>query len=134
MPAPDQRAATEVLPWIPVRGDSMWPALRSQDRARIDALSAPPVPGDVVVIRAGAAFTIHRVVSVSEDGVVRARGDNCAFMDAPAPLSCVAGVVRVIERGGRRLERAEWDVGPSQWGRVRLHLKRAFGASMRRLG
>ena len=88
-----------------------------------------------MVIRTGPAFLVHRVVRCA-DGVMIARGDNCAQDDAPVPLARVLGRVQEIERDGRVLSLADFDTGPSRAGRLRLQGKRGvaklLGLSPRR--
>jgi hypothetical protein len=126
--------------WIPIRGDSMWPALRSGDRARLEparldgsALAADAlVPGDVVVARVGAAFVAHRFVGRLEGSRVLLRGDNCSAEDPPVTVSRLLGRVVAIERNGRILERRAWDRRAGWLGRARVWTKRKLALALRR--
>ena len=115
------------LDWIPVRGDSMWPALRSGDEAGLERRERTPRAGDVVVARVAGAFLIHRVSRVTSASVVL-RGDNCARSDPAVKPEAVVGVVRRVRRGKMRLEVNEWDCGPTLLGKWRVALKRRTAA------
>ncbi len=112
--------------WIPIRGDSMWPALRDGDRARWEPLSGPVREGDVLVVRSGGAFVAHRVISTEP---VLLRGDNCVAVDPPVNPDAILGRVIEVERRGARVPR--WDLGPSRLGRLRLRVKRFLAGAAR---
>jgi signal peptidase I len=119
------------LGWIPVRGDSMWPALRSGDAAGYVRLEGAPAVGSVLVARIGGALCAHRVESVSAGGgLITLRGDNSARQDPPVSADQVLGVVRSVRRANREL--TAWDVGPSAVGLARVAVKRVVARLLRR--
>ncbi|MFP2956575.1 S24/S26 family peptidase [Myxococcus sp. 1LA] len=132
---PPDTSALAVPPdpcWIPVRGDSMWPSLRSGDHAEVAPLEGMPRPGDVLVARFDHALVLHRLRRW-EPGAVALRGDNAAQEDPPLPASRVLGRVRRIRRGGVVLE-SGWDVGPRWLGRLRVAVKWRLAALLGRRG
>jgi signal peptidase len=118
--------------WIPVRGDSMWPSLRSGDLAGVEPLAREPRPGDVVLARFDHALVLHRVKRC-EAGVLALRGDNSPSDDPPLPPSRVLGRVCRVRRSGVVLEEG-WDRGPSRLGRWRVAVKWRLAALLGRGG
>ena len=108
--------------WVPIRGDSMWPSLRSEDEAGTVRLRVYPKKGQVVVARQKNGLVAHRVLSAAGRFVTLA-GDNCSRPDVPIPLENLYGFVVLVRRGGRVLRRAEWDRGRTAVGLLRGHLK-----------
>jgi signal peptidase I len=114
MSSPSNSQGAEVhVRWIPVRGDSMWPALRSGDLAGFVLLNRAPKRGDVVIARTRAGLVIHRVLRVRR-GLVTLQGDSCRRADRPIRESALIGVVHQVRRGDRILQGAQWD-GLLEW-------------------
>ena len=132
MPPPQREAQNGVLGWIAVRGDSMWPTLRSADAVLCECVAVAR-PGEIVVAKLPSGVVAHRVVSWSAGGVVL-RGDNTASNDATVCADRVLGRVTRVRRGDREASLADLDVGPRLVGRARLQLKRVLSRLARRLG
>lgn len=113
----DSGGADGRLRWIPVRGASMWPALRSGDEAGFVLASGPPAPGEVVIARTRAGLVIHRVVRVAGSEAIL-KGDARWTADRPVPVAAVVGVVTRVRRGARSLERSRWDGPVARLGRA----------------
>jgi len=114
------------LEWIPVRGNSMWPTLRSGDRAGLSYAFESVQRGNVVLARVSNALVIHRIVELGAGAVVL-RGDNVVTSDPPVPLENVIAVVRQVKRGNRTLATAEWDRSPNPLVRFALRISRKLG-------
>lgn len=114
--------ALTAIRWIPIRGDSMWPSLRSNDEAGTVRLRVHPKKGQIVVARQKNGLVAHRVLCVAGRFVTLV-GDNCWRPDVPIPLENLYGVVLLVRRRGRLLRRPEWDRGPTALGLLRRHLK-----------
>src|SRR5689334_22015788 len=99
MPPDWTHAEREGPCWIPIRGDSMWPSLRSGDVARVEPLTEAPRPGEVVVARFTHALVVHRVRRCDADACVL-RGDNVPAEDPPLPRARLLGRVGLVRRGG----------------------------------
>jgi len=80
---------------------SMLPSIRPGELIKIKK-GGDPVPGDVVVFRAGGVFVAHRLMW-KKNFVARTKGDNNAYCDAPISLFDIVGVVE-----GKRSRRALW--------------------------
>jgi hypothetical protein len=103
---PTKRTEPKELKSMNYIGPSMNPTLKSGDRLHIIPYDRQEIRrGDVVVFtpREGDSKIIHRVVSVSSNGI-KTRGDNCNQVD-PWVLSPDHIVGRVVsaQRGKRRL-------------------------------
>lgn len=110
--------------WVPIRGDSMWPSLRSDDEAGTVRLRVYPKKGQVVVARQKNGLVAHRVFGATGPFVTLA-GDNCSHPDVPMPLENLYGFVVLVRRRGRVLRRSEWDRGRTALGLLRRHLKQS---------
>jgi len=109
--------------WEPVRvaGLSMSPALLPGDLT-IVRKGARPEKGSIVLVRAvGHNAVLHRVVSVSGDGILTTKGDANPINDRESVRSAeVAGVVvRVVPAGAllqrwRGLEEVEYHSGSTE--------------------
>ncbi|WP_343211042.1 S24/S26 family peptidase [Archangium violaceum] len=121
----------EGLCWIPIRGDSMWPSLRSGDLAGVEPLVEAPRPGEVVLARFAHALVVHRVRRSDADTCVLL-GDNAWAEDPPLPRARVLGRVCLVRRGGEVLAPGRWDQGPRRWGRWRVAVKRGLAALLGR--
>jgi signal peptidase I len=119
----EDEARSSRLGWIPIRGDSMWPSLKTGDEAHIVPLEREPTVGKVVLARISGVLVLHRVEGRQGAALVL-RGDNCVLADAPVPLEQVLGTVGQVRRGGQLTE--GWDVGRTWLGRARLVLKRVM--------
>jgi len=92
--------------WWRPRGFSMTPAVRDGDRVLIGPASADRLRiGDIVKVRGGGGFTLHRLVRRwrGADGGWRLelQGDNVAVPDAPVDAAALVGVALAVERDGR---------------------------------
>ena len=81
-------------------GLSMAPCLLPGDVLRLRALTAPPRPGCVLVVRLGERLVAHRLVRWRADAVVL-RGDANLVDDPPVRPDAIVGVVVAAARGGR---------------------------------
>jgi signal peptidase I len=117
---------------IPIKGDSMWPSLRSGDRAVFEPLGGPPREGEVLVVRMDGALVAHRVVSVRQQHLTL-KGDNCDAPDGPVRLDHVLGIITRVERDGRTLTSPQWDVGPKPLGLWRRRLRQRGSVLVRLL-
>jgi hypothetical protein len=81
----------------------MEPTYAHGDRLLVESLvGAPPVQsGEVVVARRGNRLVTHRVVSLS-NGMATTKGDACARVDPPLPMSALLGRVVGSRPGPRR--------------------------------
>lgn len=132
--SPPENSATDPrVHWIPVRGGSMWPALRPGDEAGFTGVTDSLREGQVVVARLPSAIVAHRVVSAEGDSVTL-KGDNCRAADPSVTRDAILGVVSHVRRGGRILAAAEWDCGPTRLGALRLSLRRRTARVWRALG
>ncbi|MFP5247788.1 MAG: S24/S26 family peptidase [Thermoanaerobaculia bacterium] len=84
-----------------VRGDSMHPVIREDDLLHVEPCTSFSV-GDVVLTLAERGLTAHRVIARVGERVVT-RGDNAPGVDPEIEVSRVLGIVRHVERDGRRL-------------------------------
>jgi len=116
--------ALTAIRWVPIRGDSMWPSLRSDDEAGMVRLRVYPKKGQIVVARQKNGLVAHRVLCIAGPFVTLA-GDNCSRPDVPIPLENLYGVVLLVRRRGRVLRRPEWDRGPTALGLLRRRLKQS---------
>lgn len=130
---PETSATHPRVHWIPVRGGSMWPALRAGDEAGFTGVTGSLRAGQVVVARLPAAIVAHRVMSVAGDSVTL-KGDNCRAVDPAVARGAILGVVSQVRRGGRILSASEWDSGPTRLGALRLSLRRRTAQMLRALG
>lgn len=81
-----------------MRGDSMWPTLRTGDVVRLEP-AAQVRRGDIVAFQRGADAILHRVVAHAGAGVV-CRGDNRPADDGPVPSALIIGRAVAVRRGG----------------------------------
>ncbi len=81
-------------------GVSMEPMLHhSRSQVRIDRLTRPPKPGDVVLYRsADTGYVLHRVIKVQGD-MCLIRGDNCAYTEH-VPVSALLGALTAFSPNG----------------------------------
>lgn len=103
-------------------GECMFPAVQPGDR-----IVPQPLPveafqvGQVAVLRRGEKLVAHRVIDTGADAqgaYIITQGDNNGAPDAPSYAGDVAGVVRAVFRGGRRLADDELRPGvprPTDW-------------------
>jgi ribosomal protein S18 acetylase RimI-like enzyme len=85
-------------------GRSMWPLLRPGDVARIEPLSRPPRPGDVLVyVNDRAELVAHRLIETLPDGRLRMRGDFAFTAEPPIERRRMMGRLTSVERAGRTL-------------------------------
>ena len=85
-----------------IRGSSMWPAIASLARLRVQILAGRPCRiGDIVYCLADDSYVVHRVDFVLRPGrsrsVVLTCGDNCLAPDPPLPLDCILGTVISVQ-------------------------------------
>src|SRR5260370_41084958 len=113
--------ALTAIRWVPIRGDSMWPSLRSDDEAGMVRLRVYPKKGQIVVARQKNGLVAHRVLCIAGPFVTLA-GDNCSRPDVPIPLENLYGVVLLVRRRGRVPPPPEGDRGPT--GRCFLRRRR----------
>lgn len=119
------------LSWITVRGDSMWPSLKSGDAILCEAMEGAPAVGEILVAKLPTGVVAHRVARVEGSAIVL-RGDNCGYDDAPISAFEILGRVVRVRRGGAEFQVAEVDRGASRIGAMRLSLKRRVGTFLRR--
>jgi len=101
---------------LTISGDSMAPALPPGSRVVIAAAAPGDLRlGDVVVVRFGQAWVIHRLVGRRWAGAVPflfTKGDNAPCMDMAWPVWQLQGLVIAMDRGGRAVSllsrRARW--------------------------
>jgi hypothetical protein len=76
-------------------GDSMHPTIRNGDAVDLAPCDASALRcGDIVLARAARGLTLHRIVRISDRGIVM-RGDNALRSDAPvAPEDILGRAVR----------------------------------------
>jgi hypothetical protein len=111
---PRQAQAVEIL-WlgglaglptrIPVKGDSMFPLFRDEDRALIVPVDPEDVrSGDILLVRIHGQQILHRCRRVMKgpDGVVVCTQGDLGPPDPPVGGSDVVGRVIARERAGRR--------------------------------
>ena len=123
---------------IQVRGNSMYPLIRSQrDYVTIRPLEGVPQRGDVILFadpHRNARYPLHRVWRIDGDTVLP-WGDNCAAPDGLVPFSNIWGKAVLVERGKRRIELDPvkglrmakiWHVVGRLW-RFGLRVKRKIG-------
>jgi signal peptidase I len=80
-----------------VEGDSMHPVIRNGDYVQV----VPCMPsklrrGEVILAATGRGLTAHRIVRISERGIIT-RGDNSLRSDPPVDLASVIGRVAEVE-------------------------------------
>ncbi|MBR3494224.1 MAG: S24/S26 family peptidase [Clostridia bacterium] len=89
--------------YVRVTGTSMQPLLR---HLRDGVIIEPPGrirPGDIVLFdRRNGRYALHRVIRIQGDRFTMA-GDNQWYLDRDLPLNQVVGVVRWVDRGGRKI-------------------------------
>jgi hypothetical protein len=107
----------------------MWPSLREGDLAVCQRAPRVLETGNVLVVRNGGRFIVHRLVGFAGEKLVL-RGDTCELDDPPVPRSAILGVVCAVRRNGRRL--AHWDVGPRWLGKRYRQGIRTLSALKRR--
>lgn len=87
------------------KGESMAPFIKSADILTVVGLQDKiPRIGDVAVVinPANGSVLIHRVIGTTAGGVM-VKGDNCHQIDGLFKREAVIGIVRVVERGGRKV-------------------------------
>lgn len=87
-----------------LHGISMEPLIRYKK----DKVTIVPIKtiqeGDIVLFeRSDGAYVVHRVFSI-KDTMVQTWGDNCAYADAPIPISKVLGHIISVEKNGKVIE------------------------------
>lgn len=86
---------------LSIFGSCMRPWIGSGDRITVRPLERPARTGMVVLAQKADSLAAHRVVRVTREGLVVARGDLSRVPDDPVPSSFVLGqVVRVRGRFG----------------------------------
>ncbi|MGH9750580.1 MAG: S24/S26 family peptidase, partial [Candidatus Polarisedimenticolia bacterium] len=79
---------------VPVRGESMLPALRTGDVAVVAPFVGPPRPGQIVLARAGGLLVLHRLLRIDlrpEGRRYRIAGDAATGFDAPLARQALLG-------------------------------------------
>jgi hypothetical protein len=101
----DLRAQAGQRTTLPVEGWSMWPVLRPGQRLVIRSAGAPPVFGDVAVIRVDGRTIAHRVIGAcaTANGVyLRLKGDFNLLADGGwASPGSLLGVAEALEIDGK---------------------------------
>jgi signal peptidase I len=90
---------------IEAEGGSMFPVIRNGDRVRVEPIETPVGRGDVVLVVINGAWVLHRVVDVSETGVIT-QGDNQPHPDPPVTLAHAVG--RATHARGRITVPLRW--------------------------
>ena len=116
---------------IPLVGHSMEPTLHPGDTMTVAPLRDAPTVGDVVLFRYHGTWLLHRVVDVLPGGLLM-QGDNAYLTEQPRLSDCLATLVEVQRRDGRRLT-----VPSNEWRRLSrraLARKRVRNFAVRWLG
>jgi len=105
------------------KGTSMSPAIREGEVITVTPVQPAEIRrGDVVLCNTGQGVIAHRVERLvwGADGMLRfiTRGDASLGPDEPAGASAVLGRVVAVERGGRTLDPAAWNVRMLTWARA----------------
>ncbi len=87
--------------WMAGTGWSMLPAFRPRDLLRLEPVTRPLRVGDVVALRRGGVWVVHRLVAERADGLLATKGDAMVEMDIPFRAEEVGGVVTARRRGSR---------------------------------
>lgn len=86
---------------ICLEGDSMRPLIRrGRDPVTVIPLNRQLCKGDVVLVRIGRQYVVHRLWKMQQ-GAVRTFGDNCWNPDPWIPEGQVLGLVAHYQRRGR---------------------------------
>jgi signal peptidase I len=97
---------------VPIRGRSMFPALRSGDVVRVEPNLASIGPGVIVVFRQGGDLIAHRVLRTWQVGQGRraylTQGDRCSYSDPPLEADRILGQVVGVWRNGRYRPVGDW--------------------------
>ena len=81
-----------------VEGDSMYPVIRSGDYVKVIPCALSELRrGDVILAATGRGLTAHRVVRISERGIIT-RGDNSLRSDPAVDAASVIGRVAEVEQ------------------------------------
>lgn len=81
-----------------VEGDSMHPVIRSGDYVKVIPCALSELRrGDVVLAATGRGLTAHRIVRISECGIIT-RGDNSLRADPAVDAASVIGRVAEVEQ------------------------------------
>lgn len=107
-------------------GSSMYPTIRNRETITVASVDPSAIrPGDIALYRCERGVIAHRVRRIERGGdgppVFRLRGDAADGDDAPVEADQILGLVRFVDRDGRRLAVA------GRWARVRQALR--IGAS-----
>jgi len=90
---------------IPIRGRSMFPALRDGDIVRVVHEVGNWGPGVIVVFRQGRELIAHRVLRARQAGhggrTYLTQGDRCPYPDRPLEAGEILGRVVGVWRNGR---------------------------------
>ena len=133
-----QKLADTGRAYVRVTGSSMEPLLR---HLRDGVIIEPPGairPGDIVLFdRQTGRYALHRVIRIRGERFTMA-GDNQWYLDRDLPLSQVVGVVRWVDRKGRRISSENFFL--KMYARAvtalsvpRINIRRAAGWLKRRL-
>lgn len=94
--------ATGVAAQFRASGDSMYPAIKSDDLVEVERVDSSTIRrGDVVLVRLPRGLTAHRIVHIARDGETLRfvmRGDNTPAEDEPFTESQIVGRVRTPRR------------------------------------
>ena len=63
------------------RGLSVWPSVLDGDQVTIAPPYGHPKVGQIMCVKLGSGFLLHRVIAVTSDGRVRTRGDALTAPD-----------------------------------------------------
>ena len=84
--------------WLTISSGSMVPAVAPGDRVCVRAIAPSALsPGDIIAVRRGGLFVVHRLARV-EHGMLVTKGDRNARADPPIPVDLVVGKVCRIAR------------------------------------
>src|SRR5262249_32931142 len=101
---------------IPIRGRSMFPALRSGDVVRVEPNLAGIGPGVIIVFRQRQDLIAHRVLRTWQNGqgsrYYLTQGDRCSYSDPPLEADGIMGQVIGVWRNGLYRPVGNW---PQRW-------------------
>ena len=94
-------AAGEVVE-VEAVGGSMFPLIRDGDRVVVEPIAGAYRDGDIVLVANAGRWILHRIVDVSDEGVITC-GDNKAANDPPVSPAHVVGRATHVLHGPLRL-------------------------------